>query len=254
MAIHKPEVVILRRQEIRETSLILIAFSQTIGKIHGLVKGVRGARAAVPWYLEPLTLQSVVFYERRRSPLGLIGSCDLIDPFDFIRRDLVRTAYAGFCLDLVDAMTEVGDSHPEIFQLLVDVLKAMCQGMDPRRAARFFEAHFLRECGLLPDPEMLSLSPEGVVILRKILGGPISSIEKWNFSAEVDEQLRIRFQNCVREALNRELKSRLFLQAIGLEGSVESSGSRSVLRMTLSENKSNTHIPRPHSPAAAILG
>ena len=88
----KTEAIILRRQEIRETSLILIAFTRDLGKIHGLVKGVRGARAAVPWYLEPLTRQAIVVYERRRSAISLISSFDLMDAFDPIRRDLTKTA------------------------------------------------------------------------------------------------------------------------------------------------------------------
>ncbi len=223
MAILKTEAIILRRQEIRETSLILVAFSPDAGKIHGLVKGVRGARAAVPWYLEPLTLQSIVFYERRRSPLGLISSCDLIDPFDAIRRDLVRTAYASFCLDLVDAMTEMGDPHPEIFQLLLGTLKGLRTIQNPRPLIRFFEAHLLREVGLLPDPASVPLSPEARQAFQHILEIPIGEVENLHFNPAVEEQLRLRFQGFFQGALNRELKSRNFLQALGLEGGMERS-------------------------------
>ncbi len=159
MAMHKTEAIILRRQEIRETSLILIAFSRDLGKFHGLVKGVRGARAAVPWFLEPLTLQSVVLYERRRSPLALVSVFDLLDPFDSIRRDLTRTAYASFCLDLIDAMTENNDPHPEIFEGLLATLKALGEGADPRSVVRYLEAHLLNANGLLPAAGGLGLSP-----------------------------------------------------------------------------------------------
>ena len=110
----KTEGIILRRREIRETSLILITYTRDLGKIHGLVKGVRGAASAVPWYLEPLTLQTMVLYERRRSPWSLVSACDLLDAFDPIRRDLTRISYASFCLDAVDSLTESGDPHPEI--------------------------------------------------------------------------------------------------------------------------------------------
>ena len=139
MAIQKTEAIILRRQEIRETSLILIAFTRDLGKIQGLVKGVRGGRVAVPWYLEPMTFQSLVLYERRRSPWVLVSACDLLHAFDPIRRDLVRTAYASLFLDLVDMMTEIGDPHPEIFFLLQAGLKALENGADPRCAARFLK-------------------------------------------------------------------------------------------------------------------
>ena len=47
MSLQKTEAILLRRQEVRETSLMLVAFSRQLGKVQGLVKGVRGARAAL---------------------------------------------------------------------------------------------------------------------------------------------------------------------------------------------------------------
>ncbi|MBI3332722.1 MAG: DNA repair protein RecO [Candidatus Omnitrophica bacterium] len=216
--IQKTEAIILRRQEIRETSLILVAFSPDLGKIHGLVKGARGARAAVPWYLEPLTLQSMVLYERRRSSLSLISACDLIDAFDPIRRDLVRTAYAGFCLDLVDSMTEQSDPHPEIFHLLLAVLSALKEGADPRSMARFLEVHLLRMTGLLPAWESLALSPGGRLSLQQILATPFERLGRLRLTYGIAEELRGILQGLLHRALEKELRSRIFLRALGLEG------------------------------------
>ena len=218
MSLQKTEAIVLRRQEVRETSLMLVAFSRDLGKIQGLVKGVRGARAAVPWYLEPLTLQAVVLYERRRSPVCLISACDLIDAFDPIRRDLARLAYAGFCLDCVDAMTETGDPHPEIFQLLLNNLRALEEGVDPRSAARFLEAHLLRISGLLPPLDSLPVSPGAKLSLQQILQTPRAEKKRPLLVRAVEEELRGLFQRLLRNAMERELKSRIFLQAMGLEG------------------------------------
>ena len=217
----KTEAVILRRQEVRETSLILIAFTRDFGKIHGLVKGVRGARAAVPWYLEPLTRQAIVVYERRRSTISLISSFDLIDAFDPIRRDLVKTAYAGLCLDLVDAMTEVGDRHPEIFDLLVGTLKALEEGTDPRSIARFFEVNLLKLSGLVASTQSLPLSPGAKATLQQILQMPMDRLTRLRLSREVEGELRQLIAQLFGTLLDRELKSRTFLSALGLEGSVE---------------------------------
>ncbi len=216
----KTEAVILRRQEVRETSLILIAFTRDFGKIHGLVKGVRGARAAVPWYLEPLTRQAIVVYERRRSTISLISSFDLIDAFDPIRRDLVKTAYAGLCLDLVDAMTEVGDRHPEIFDLLVGTLKALEEGTDPRSIARFFEVNLLKLSGLVASTQSLPLSPGAKATLQQILQMPMDRLTRLRLSREVEGELRQLIAQLFGTLLDRELKSRTFLSALGLEGSV----------------------------------
>ena len=221
MAIHKTDAVLLRRQEIRETSLILIAFTPDLGKIQGLIKGVRGARAAVPWVLEPLTHQAIVVYERRRSPLSLISSCDLIDAFDPIRRDLTRTAYASFCVDLVNSMTEMGDPHPEIFRLLLNSLRALAEGADPRSVARFVEVHLLKGSGLLPAGSSLGLSPEGRLSLEQMHQTPFEEVRCLHLVQAVEGELRMVFQRLFWSALGRELKSRTFLQALGVERPIQ---------------------------------
>ena len=221
MAIQKTEAILLRRQEVRETSLILIAMTRDFGKIHGLVKGVRGARAAVPWYLEPLTLQAIVLYERRRSSVALISAFDLIDAFDPIRRDLAKISYASLFLDLVDGMTETGDPHPEIFDLLLHTLQALASTIDPRSLARSFEAHLLSLSGLLPDGISLNLSLGSKMSLQQILQTPLDRLGRVRLSRAVEAELRGVLESFLTRALDRQLKSRIFLQALSLESPSE---------------------------------
>lgn len=216
MAIQKTEGILLKRQEIRETSLLIVAFTRDMGKIQGLIKGVRGPVGAIGGYLEPLTLHAMVLYERRRSPWSLVSGCDLIDAFDPIRRDLTRLSYASFCLDAVDAVTENGDPHPEIFHLLLSVLKALEGGADCRSAARALEAHLLRAIGVLPDLDSLALSPGGRLSLRQILQSP-DAVGRLRLSRGVEEELRRALQGLFHGVVERELRSRAFLSALGLE-------------------------------------
>ena len=214
MAIRKTEAIILRRQEIRETSLVLTAFSREIGKFLGLIKGVRGMPGAAPWFVEPLTLQSVVLYERKRSPWALVSVCDLLDPFDPIRRDLRRTAHAAVCLDLVDAMTEPWDSHPEIFELLLNVLKGMARGGDSAALVPVLEARLLQASGLLPDTESLPLSPEGKGWLKEALQSPVEELRFIPPAGSAEAQIGRVLQGLCARATERPLKSRIFLHSI----------------------------------------
>lgn len=200
---------------------MLIAMTRDFGKIQGLVRGVRGARAAVPWYLEPLTLQAIVLYERRRSSVALISAFDLIDAFDPIRRDLVKISYASLFLDLVDGMTETSDPHPEIFDLLLHALQALAITTDPRSLARSFEAHLLSMSGLLPDGISLHLSPGAKMSLQQILQTPLDRLGRVRLSKAVEAELRGVLESFLIRALDRQLKSRIFLQALSLESPLE---------------------------------
>lgn len=217
MSIQKTEGIILRRQEIRETSLMLTVCTRQLGKVQGLVKGVRGARAAVPWYLEPMTLQSMVLYERRRSAWTLISSCDLVDAFDPIRRDFSRTAYAAYALDLVDAFTGVNDPHPEIFHLLRRMLTGLGRTADPPVLLRYLEIHLLKMSGLLPESGRIPLSVEGREAFQGLLELSPEAAVDLELPPSVEWDLRQKLQGLLRVTLERELKSRRFLMAAGLE-------------------------------------
>ncbi len=217
MALQKTEAIFLRKQEIRETSLMLVGYSRRLGKFHGLAKGVRGSRAAVPWYLEPLTLQSVILYERRRSPWVLIGSCDLIDPFDAVRRRFDATAYAAFCMELVDRMTEIADPYPEIFDLLLAVLRALGVSEDLRSPVRYFEVQLLKTSGLLPELSSFRVSAAARVDLEKMMRLPAEEGLAFHLDSRNEEELRPVLQGLFRRALDKDLLSRSFLYAAGVE-------------------------------------
>jgi len=217
MSLHKSEAIVLRRQEIRETSLLLTAMTRDLGKIQGLVKGVRGARAAVPWYLEPLTLQSLVLYERKRSGVALISTFDLLDAFDPIRRDLARLSYASLCLDLVDQMVPWGDPQPFVFDLLLSTLHSLAEGAELRSAVRYLEAHLLRVSGLLPETETLSLSPGARLSLQQMLQTSFDRAGRLRLARAVEEELRGVLGALIHRTLDRELKTERFLIALGWE-------------------------------------
>ena len=70
MAIQKSEGILLRSQNLRETSIILTFYTRDFGKIKGVIKGARGAatqygRSA----FELFALDEIVFYERKRSEM-----------------------------------------------------------------------------------------------------------------------------------------------------------------------------------------
>jgi hypothetical protein len=200
VALRKTEAVILKRREVRETSLVLSAFSRELGKFHGLVKGVRGVSAAVPWYLEPMTLQAMVLYERKRSPWALVSHCDLVDPFEAVHRDFVGTAYGALCLDLVDEMMEIGQPHPEIFEQLCAALRALGAGGRPAGLVRWLEACLLQASGLLPEVASLPLSPRAKEAMQRMLAIPPDPAEAARLSGPVEGELRPLLQGLVRRA------------------------------------------------------
>jgi len=112
-------------------------------------------------------------------------------------------------------MTVVGDAHPEIFELLLSFLRGIgSSGTDPAALTRFLEVHLLRASGLLPKVEALALPPQAKEEFRKILNTPFAQAAALRLTPESEPPLRRILQGLVRRALERDLRSRNFLQEI----------------------------------------
>jgi len=167
MAIQKSEGVLLRRQDLRETSLILTFYTRDFGKIKGIARGVRGTRPAVCFSggsLEIFARDEVIFYDRRRSEFSTISQCDLLEFFNPIRESLEKLSYAIYIAELLDSVTSLDDKNSEVYELLLNSLALMAGESNPahgivggasaKRVARIFEIKLLSLLGLMPTLDL----------------------------------------------------------------------------------------------------
>lgn len=154
MPIQKSEAIVLRKQDLRETSLILTFFTRDFGKIKGILRGVRGARGQYGGAsYEVFAHDEIVFYDRKKSDIFTTSQCDLIEFFNPIRQSLERLAYATYMIELLDSVTSLGDANAEVFELLLNSLKLLSGEASAKRVARIFEIKLLGELGLMPTLE-----------------------------------------------------------------------------------------------------
>ena len=155
MAIRTTEAVVLKTLAFRSTSLIATLYTKDFGKVQGIAKGirVRCERKDSKFYcfLEPLTLNKIVYYQKSHSGLHLLTQSDLLNQFQPIRQDLRKLALAGFMLELVDKGTQLEDINKGVFDLLVDSLNSLCvEGSHIDQISDSFQESFLSLSGLMP--------------------------------------------------------------------------------------------------------
>lgn len=151
MGVNTTDAIVLRRREFRETSLLVTLFTKDFGKINGLIKGARGARAQAGLNPQLFTLNRIVFYPRKRGDLDMVTECDLIDFFDDAKRDLERLAFASYFGELVDVVGQARQPSSELFDLLLNSLKRLSDNSSAKRTARIFEIKLLKILGLSPN-------------------------------------------------------------------------------------------------------
>lgn len=149
MAIQKTEAIILKKFDFRDTSLIVTLFTRDFGKIKAVVKGIRKEGNADLVHFEILNHLSIVFYEKAKSELHLLSESFLEDPMLGVRNSFRTFVFGSYLAELVDALYEIHEISPGVFDRLLLSLKKMEQETVPFWVL-VFELSILKEAGLFP--------------------------------------------------------------------------------------------------------
>jgi len=208
MTIQKQEAVLLRKRDLRETSLILTFFTKDFGKVHGVLKGARGSRARSN--VNPLffSLNQIVYYEKRRSDLFIISQCETERVFLDILKEWDRAAAAYYVLELVDVLTEPGQGSGEIFESLLNSLSSLDGKKEPGAMARLFEVRFLMAMGLWPGSQSFELTKGAASTLSCFEKDAWQSSSRIKLTREVGSEIKKITEKIIEDNLDRPLKTK----------------------------------------------
>ena len=153
MSSEKATAIVLRTVEFSETSLVLTLFTREFGKVRGLAKGARRLKSAFESALDLLALCRIVFLRKSSEALDLLTEAKLLRRFRPAGRDLLSLYAAYYVAELLDALTDDYDPHPELFDLADDTLGTLSAGEPVATRLLRFEMISLRLLGHLPSLE-----------------------------------------------------------------------------------------------------
>jgi DNA repair protein RecO (recombination protein O) len=245
---------ILKTQDYRDTSLLGDFYTRDHGRVRGIVKGIRDARARFGSTLEPFSLNEILFYKRKRGgDLHLVTQVELTNDFPKVREDLERLATASYCLELLSELVEPEEPEPRIFELLKDTLIFLSSGASCKRGGRIYEIKLLDILGLMPqinvcvmchsqaeDPIYFNATIGGIhcrdcvmknrallngssqpvskgtlLFLRHAQRSPLKNLYQVKVSQEVGEELEKLLRRFTDYHLSHKLKSLTFMEKIG---------------------------------------
>ncbi len=150
MSIERSKAIVLKNQDLRETSVLATFFTKDFGKISGIMKGIRGTLNQTNNSLELFSLSEIIFYKRKRGNLYTVSQCDLLEYFKNIREDYKRIIYATYFVDLLNAITISDDKNDMLFELALETLNVLNQGKNPEAIKNIFEIKTLILSGFRP--------------------------------------------------------------------------------------------------------
>ena len=148
---HKTAGFVLKSLSYGESDLIVTFYSREFGKINGIAKGAKRSKKRFANVFEPFSLTNIIFSRKNRDALAFIESCDIIDHYAAIRRDLEKTLTASYLIDLTDHFSLEGKSNENLFALLDDFLALLTRENVSDTVIRFFEMRLLKVTGFEPS-------------------------------------------------------------------------------------------------------
>ncbi len=149
--IEKAEAVVLKTLNHGDTSKIITLYSREAGRLKLIAKGVRSPKSKAMGLFQPTRHIQVIYYAKSTSGLQLFKSGELVDGFFGLEEDFDRLTLAQVMVELLDRSVEDEESHPRLFQLLVDSLSRLSnREIASAEAYWFFHTHLLSELGFRP--------------------------------------------------------------------------------------------------------
>jgi DNA repair protein RecO (recombination protein O) len=150
MSIHKTEAIVLSRRNFRETSIIANFYTTELGKMSGLLKGIRTDPSKFASTVEPFSHNEIIFYKKRNSALHLVSQCDLKENFNSLRQDIAKIGVASILMELVDAVSAPEDKNEDIFNLVLNTLSELAANNNPQKIMAIFKIKTLDFAGFRP--------------------------------------------------------------------------------------------------------
>lgn len=231
VAIYQEKGIVLRSFDLGEADRIITFMTEGRGKVRAVAKGVRKTKSRFGGRLETTNHVALTLYEGRS--LDTITQADLLDHFRPVREDLDRLGRVMPLLEVVDGVTSEGRSDSRLYQMLLGALRALSQSDAPLIVPAFFwkllahegmrpEVSCCASCGTenelvafeLTEGGVLCttcrrgsrLSPEGLDLLRRILGGQLASVLGEPASSAGDEVEHLATKS-LEHLLERRLRS-----------------------------------------------
>jgi DNA repair protein RecO (recombination protein O) len=255
--VYKTEAIVLRTMDLGEADRVLTVLTPRLGKLKVIAKGVRRPRSRIGGGLQPFSDVQLVLAVGRT--FDVVTSSSLEDPHLGLRNDLHSTAAAWYVVELADRFCEgAADSH-DAFRLLAQALSALDAGTEVSRevVARWFELALLDamgfrpeltqclECGAAIEPEGNAYSPAGggllcpqcvhavhgarpvsvdaLKVMRHLQRSPLAGVLRLALARPLHREVERLLHATVSAVLERELRSRDFLEEVATRESIATS-------------------------------
>lgn len=154
---YSDEGIVLARRNYGEADRILSVYTKNHGRISYLAKGVRRPESRKRGHIE--VFSQIRFQASRGKGLDLITEVETVENFSSIRKNLKKVSLAYYFIEVVGRITREGQSHPELYYLLLKYLNQLKSAKELKALRLDFILRLLTVLGFWPRGKAL-LDPD----------------------------------------------------------------------------------------------
>lgn len=121
MNFFKIKGIVIKKIDFGEADRIITIFSENLGKVEVLVKGIRKSKKREISAVEILSYSEFTLY--RKDEKYILSSVDLLEYFLEIRSDLEKVEVVSYILNLINKIIFPGEKKRELFQRIKSSLE-----------------------------------------------------------------------------------------------------------------------------------
>ena len=200
--------LVFRTRLLTETSLIVQWLTPGFGRLATVAKGARRAKSPFGGKLDLFYLADFSFNRSSRSELHTLREVSLRETHSGLRKDLGLLQQASYCAALVERATETETPLPQIFELMVGLLRHLLSHPAQPQTVFAFELKLLAELGLKPDLAKSQLNPGTRQLVKALTENDWPVMACLKLSNDQVTELRQFLHGFLEDHLGSVLKSR----------------------------------------------
>ena len=128
--------VVLRTYKLGESDRIIVLLTEQHGKVRAVAKGVRKTKSKFGGRLEPMSHVQLLLHEGR--DLDIVNQVDTVESLAPLMVDLDHMTRGMAVLEAVDQMAMDREPNPQLYRMLVGVLRTIAISDSPLVVPAFF--------------------------------------------------------------------------------------------------------------------
>ncbi len=147
---YRTHALVLRHRDMGEADRLITILTPEHGKMDCVAKGARKPATSKTGHVELFTHTDLLI--AKGSSLDIVTQAQMQNPYLILHEDLLRGAYASYCVELMDRFTQEDDvDNAKLFYLLDATFERLCYDDDVRRVVRYYEMQLLNLAGFKPQ-------------------------------------------------------------------------------------------------------